>query len=78
MGVPFLAKRIYKQTGMWICAIISLTLLMGTSLFVTDVYIQAPEGIDKVELRKELKEVGIKPGVYKKYRKKRSKRPYNE
>ncbi|EPZ55542.1 stage IV sporulation YqfD family protein [[Clostridium] sordellii ATCC 9714] len=24
MGVPFLAKRIYKQTGMWICAIISL------------------------------------------------------
>ncbi|MDU1454212.1 MAG: sporulation protein YqfD [Paeniclostridium sordellii] len=66
MGVPFLAKRIYKQTGMWICAIISLTLLMGTSLFVTDVYIQAPEGIDKVELRKELKEVGIKPGVYKK------------
>ncbi|MGL5642181.1 MAG: sporulation protein YqfD, partial [Paraclostridium sp.] len=66
MGMPFLARRIYKHKGMWICAIISLFLLMSTSLFVTDVYIQAPEGIDKTALRKELEEVGVKAGVYKK------------
>ncbi|MBP3907134.1 MAG: sporulation protein YqfD, partial [Peptostreptococcaceae bacterium] len=39
MGLPFLAKRIYKYKGMWICAIISLVILMSTSLFVTDIYI---------------------------------------
>ena len=39
---------------------------MSTSLFVTDIYIQAPEGIDKVEVRKELDKAGVKPGVYKK------------
>ena len=66
MGLPFLAKRIYKYKGMWICAIISLVILMSTSLFVTDIYIQAPEGIDKVEVRKELAKAGVKPGVYKK------------
>ncbi|MEG0238299.1 MAG: sporulation protein YqfD [Clostridium sp.] len=66
MGIPFIARRIYKHKGMWICAIISLFLLMSTSLFVTDVYIQAPEGIDKGSLRKELGEAGVKPGVYKK------------
>lgn len=66
MGLPFLAKRIYRYKGMWICAIISLVILMSTSLFVTDVYIQAPEGIDKAEVRKELANAGVKPGVYKK------------
>ncbi|MBC8631179.1 sporulation protein YqfD [[Eubacterium] tenue] len=66
MGLPFLAKRIYKYKGMWICAIISLLILMSTSMFVTDVYIQAPEGIDKVLVRKELEKAGVKPGVYKK------------
>lgn len=66
MGLPFLARKIYRQKGMWICAIVSLFLLMSTSLFVTDVYIQAPEGIDKTSLRKELEKSGVKPGVYKK------------
>ena len=65
-GVPFVAKRIYKHKGMWICAIVSLVLLMSTSLFVTDVYIKAPEGIDKDLVRKELEATGVKPGVYKK------------
>lgn len=65
-GVPFILKRIYKHKGMWICAIVSLFLLMLTSQFVTDIYIQVPEGIKKEEIRKELYEAGLKPGVYKK------------
>jgi similar to stage IV sporulation protein len=65
-GLPFLARRIYKHKGMWICAIISLMMLMSTSMFVTDVYIQAPEGIDKAHVRKELEKAGVKPGAYKK------------
>lgn len=65
-GMPFLIKRIYKQKGMWICAIISLFLLIMTSQFVTDIYIQVPEGIKKEEIRKELYNAGLKPGVYKK------------
>ncbi|MGL4913638.1 MAG: sporulation protein YqfD [Romboutsia sp.] len=65
-GIPFIAKRIYKYKGMWICAIVSLVLLMLTSQFVTDIYIQSPEGIKEDELRKELYEAGLKPGVYKK------------
>ena len=65
-GLPFLARRIYRYKGMWICAILSLILLMGTSLFVTDVYIKSPEGIDKVLVRNELEKAGVKPGVYKK------------
>lgn len=46
-GVPFIIKRVYKHKGMWICALVSLFLLMSTSQFVTDVYIQSPEGIKK-------------------------------
>lgn len=65
-GLPFLARRIYRYKGMWICAMLSLVLLMSTSLFVTDVYIKAPEGIDKVLVRKELEKAGVRPGVYKK------------
>ncbi|MGL5312881.1 MAG: sporulation protein YqfD [Peptostreptococcaceae bacterium] len=65
-GMPFILKRIYKHKGMWICAIVSLFLLMLTSQFVTDIYIQVPEGIKKEEIRKELYEAGLKPGVYKK------------
>lgn len=65
-GIPFLIKRIYKQKGMWICAFISLFLLIMTSQFVTDIYIQVPEGIKKEEIRKELYNAGLKPGVYKK------------
>lgn len=65
-GVPFLIKRIYKQKGMWICAFISLILLIMTSQFVTDIYIQVPEGIKKEDIRKELYNAGLKPGVYKK------------
>ena len=37
-----------------------------TSQFVTDIYIQVPEGIKKEDIRKELYQVGLKPGVYKK------------
>ena len=66
MGLPFLVKRIYKYKGMWICAIISLFLLIITSQFVTDIYIQSPEGIKQDALRKELYEAGLKPGIYKK------------
>lgn len=65
-GIPFVLKRIYKHKGMWIFAVISLMLLMTMSQFVTDIYIQSPEGIKKEELRKELYSVGLKPGVYKK------------
>lgn len=65
-GIPFLIKRIYKQKGMWICAFISLFLLIMTSQFVTDIYIQVPEGIKKEDIRKELYNAGLKPGVYKK------------
>ena len=65
-GIPFIARRIYTYRGMVICAIISLIILMSTSQFVTDVYITAPEGIDKQALKKELYIQGVKPGVYKK------------
>lgn len=65
-GIPFIVKRIYTYRGMVICAIISLIILMSTSQFVTDVYITAPEGIDKTSLEKELYIQGVKPGVYKK------------
>ena len=65
-GIPFIAKRIYTYRGMVICAIISLVILMSTSQFVTDVYIAAPEGIDKTALKKELYIQGVRPGVYKK------------
>lgn len=65
-GLPFIIKRIYKHKGLWFFAIISLSLLILTSQFVTDIYIQVPEGIKKEELRKELYNVGLKPGVYKK------------
>ena len=65
-GIPFIARRIYTYRGMVICAIISLIILMSTSQFVTDIYIDCPEGIDKKVLRQELEECGLKPGVYKK------------
>ena len=65
-GIPFIARRIYTYRGMVICAIISFIILMSTSQFVTDVYITAPEGIDKSALKKELYIQGVKPGVYKK------------
>ncbi|GAA0698521.1 sporulation protein YqfD [Paraclostridium ghonii] len=65
-GLPFFARRVYRYKGMWMSALFSLILLMSTSLFVTDVYIQAPEGINKVLVRKELEKAGVKPGVYKK------------
>lgn len=65
-GFPFVVKRIYKHKGMWIFAIVSLLMLMITSQFVTDIYIQSPEGINQDELRKELYEAGLKPGIYKK------------
>ncbi len=65
-GIPFILKRIYKLKGMWICAVVSLMLLMMTSQFVTDIYIQVPEGIKKEEVKKELYNAGLRPGVYKK------------
>lgn len=65
-GIPFILRRVYKLKSMWICAVISLGLLMMTSQFVTDIYIQVPEGIKKEELRKELDKIGLKPGIYKK------------
>ncbi|MEF9992004.1 MAG: sporulation protein YqfD [Romboutsia sp.] len=65
-GFPFVAKRVYKYKGMWICSILSLFLLMFTSQFVTDIYIQCPEGIKEETLRKELYDIGLKPGIYKK------------
>lgn len=64
-GLPFILRRIYKNKIMWICAVISLFLLIMTSQFVTDIHIQVPEGIKKDEIREELYEIGLKPGVYK-------------
>ena len=65
-GIPFVIKRVYKYKGMWICAILSLMILIGTSQFVTDIYIDSPEGIKQEEVRKELYKLGLKPGMYKK------------
>ena len=65
-GIPFILRRIYKNKGMWICGAISLFLLIMTSQFVTDIYIQVPEGIKKEDIRKELYQAGLKPGIYKK------------
>ena len=65
-GIPFVLKRIYKYKGMWICAIISLIILMATSQFVTDIYIDCPEGIKQEDVRSELYKLGLKPGIYKK------------
>lgn len=65
-GIPFLAKRIYKYKTMIVSGILSLFLLLITTQFVTDIYIDCPEGIDKKVLQQELQECGLKPGVYKK------------
>ncbi len=65
-GIPFIFIRIYKKKILWIGAVVSLLLLMLTSQFVTDIYISVPEGIKKEEIRKELYNVGLKPGTYKK------------
>lgn len=65
-GIPFLAKRIYRYKIMLLAGIVSLLLLLVTTQFVTDIYIDCPEGIDKDVLQDELKECGLKPGVYKK------------
>lgn len=65
-GVPFFIKRIYRYKSMLFSAIVSFFLLLSTTQFVTDIYIDSPEGIDKKLLRQELEECGLKPGVYKK------------
>ncbi|WP_455542302.1 sporulation protein YqfD [Intestinibacter sp.] len=65
-GIPFLAKRVYKYKTMVFSAIVSLLLLLLTTQFVTDIYIDCPEGIDKKVLQEELEECGLKPGVFKK------------
>lgn len=65
-GIPFLAIRIYKHKVMLISSFISLFLLLFTTQFVTDIYIDCPEGINKERLEKELNECGLKQGVYKK------------
>ena len=65
IGLPFLAIRMYKNKILWMGAIISLMILMATTKFVTDVYIDAPEGINKEAVKKELYNIGLKPGTYK-------------
>ena len=45
-------------------AVVSLLLLLSTTQFVTDIYIDCPEGIDKKVLQEELEECGLKPGVF--------------
>ena len=42
-GIPFLAKRIYRYKTMVFSAIVSLFLLLLTTQFVTDIYIDCPE-----------------------------------
>ena len=39
-GIPFLARRIYKYKTMVFSAIVSLLLLLSTTQFVTDIYIE--------------------------------------
>lgn len=65
-GIPFLARRIYRYKTMMALALISFLLLLSTTQFVTDIYVDCPEGIDKKILNQELRECGLKPGVYKK------------
>lgn len=65
-GIPFFVKRIYRYRTMLFSAIVSFLLLLSTTQFVTDIYIDCPEGIDKELLKQELQECGLKPGVYKK------------
>ena len=66
VGLPFIAIRIYKNKVMLISAILSFFIFFITSQFVTDIYIEVPEGIKKEEIRKELYNIGLKPGTYKK------------
>ncbi len=46
-------------------AIVSLLLLLSTTQFVTDIYIDCPAGIDKKVLKAELEECGLKPEYLK-------------
>lgn len=61
IGLPFLMKRIYKRKSLLIGGILSLLALLFLTTFITNVYIDCPEGIDKDALRKELYKSGLKP-----------------
>ncbi|SHG91089.1 sporulation protein YqfD [Tepidibacter thalassicus] len=65
IGLPFLMKRIYKRKSLLIGGILSLFILVFLTTFITNVYIDCPEGINKSELRKELYNCGLKPWVNK-------------
>lgn len=76
LGIPFLARRIYKHKIMLLSGIVSLLLLLVTTQFITDVKIECPEGIDKEVLQEQLQECGLKPGTYKKSIDRRAIRDY--
>ncbi len=65
IGLPFLMKRIYKRKTLLIGGILSLFILLFLTTFITNVYIDCPEGIDKTALRKELYSCGLKPWMNK-------------
>jgi similar to stage IV sporulation protein len=65
IGLPFLMKRIYKRKSLLIGGVLSLFILIFLTTFITNVYIDCPEGIDKKALRKELYNCGLKPWTNK-------------
>ncbi|KXZ39682.1 similar to stage IV sporulation protein [Alkalithermobacter thermoalcaliphilus JW-YL-7 = DSM 7308] len=65
IGIPFLMKRIYKRKSLLLGGIISLFILMILTTFITNVYIDAPEGINKDIIRQEIYKLGLKPWTNK-------------
>ncbi|OPJ56990.1 sporulation protein YqfD [Alkalithermobacter paradoxus] len=65
VGIPFVMKRIYKRKPLLIGGVISLVILLLLSTFVTNIYIDSPEGIDKEAIRQEVYKLGLKPWTNK-------------
>lgn len=65
VGLPFFMKRVYKRKTLLFGGVLSLLILLFLTTFITNVYIDCPEGIDKKELRREIYECGLKPGTNK-------------
>ena len=65
IGIPFVMRRIYKRKTLMIGGIISVLTLFILTTFITDVYIECPEGIDKVRLREEIYKCGLRPWANK-------------
>ncbi len=65
VGIPFFMKKVYKRKTLLFGGVLSLFILLFLTTFITNVYIDCPEGIDKKALRSEIYECGLKPGINK-------------